>query len=264
MPHFPTLETGSLAQYPLRVARQVRAVVNETPGGERITAFDNLASEWEWALDYQGLSLTEAAALRALFHECEGRRGEFLFADPCGNLLARSEQFNQAPWQSDPLLSWTSGIADPSGGTAAMRVQNNGGTPQGFRQTIPVPAAYELVFSIWVRSLSATEIVVRRSSGPESMQRAVPLGGEWRRIEITAAALAGTTVGGVLTVEIPGAAAVEFFGAQAEVQRHASGYRRTLDRAGVFLAARFAQDELTFEADGPGTVATRLRISART
>lgn len=264
MPHFPTLETGSLAQYPLRVARRVRAVVNETPGGDRITAFDNVAAEWEWVLDYRGLNTAEAGAIRALFNECEGRRGEFLFADPCGNLLARSEQFNQAPWQNDPLLTWTAGVSDPFGGTAAMRVQNASAAPQGFRQPIAVPASYDLVFSVWVRSLSATEIVVRRSSGPESMQRAVPLGGEWRRIETTAAAPAGTTVGGVLTVEIPGAAAVEFFGAQAEVQHHASGYRRTLNRAGIFSAARFAQDELTFEADGPGTVATRLRISART
>ena len=262
MPYFPQLITGSLAQYPLRILRRQRAIVNALPGGERVTAFDGFASELEWELTYRGLSSQEASQLRSLYEACEGRRGDFVFADPCGNLLARSEQFDQEPWQSDPLLAWTAGLNDPFGGTAAMRVQNNTGLPQYFRQTIAVPAEYETCFSVWAKSLSADEVLVRRTSGPESVTTAIPIGGDWRRIE-TAAALAGTTVGVEFTVEIPGAAAVEFYGAQLEAQRYPSGYKRTLGRAGLYPAARFASDELAFEADGFETFATRIRIIAR-
>ena len=262
MPHFPQLSTGSLAQYPLRILRRKRTAVNESAGGERFTSYDVFASEIEWDLLYRGLSAEETASLRSLFETCQGRRGEFGFADPCGNLLARSGQFDQAPWQSDAQLVWTGGQGDPQGGQDAMHVQNNGGVPQTFRQSVAWPAAQETCFSLWAKSLSATEVVVRRTSGPESVTEAISIGGEWRRIEI-AAALAGTTAGVELAVEIPGAAAIEIFGAQLEPQRFASGYKRTLAQSGLYPAARFVQDELAIEADGFQTYATRVRVMAR-
>lgn len=262
MAHFPQLSTRCLAQYPLRVLHRRRSVVNESLGGERFTSYDLFVQGLEWDLPFRGLSLAETTSLRELFETCEGRRGEFLFADPTGNLLARSEQFDQTPWQSEPQLAWSNGSEDPFGGHSAMQVQNNSGVPQSFKQAVEVPASYELCFSVWIKSSSANEVVVRRTSGPESVTAAIPTGGEWRRIE-TAAALTGTTVGVELTVEIPGAAAVEFFGAQLEAQPLASGYKRTLANSAVFPAARFAQDELLIEADGFQTFATRVRIAAQ-
>jgi hypothetical protein len=262
MPHFPQLSTGCLAQYPFRILHRRRAVVNESMGGERFTSFDAFTQGLEWDLPYRGLSTEESANLRELFETCEGRRGEFLFADPSGNLLKRSEQFNQAPWVSDPQLAWTGGVDDPHGGHAAMHVQNNSGLTQAFKQTVMVPASYETCFSVWAKSSSAGEVVVRRTSGPEAVTAAIPLGGEWRRIE-TAAVLTGTTVGVELAVEIPGTAAVEFFAAQMEAQKYPSGYKRTLADSGIYPAARFAQDELIIEADGFQTFATRVRIIAQ-
>ena len=262
MPYFPQLSTGCLAQYPLRILHRRRAVVNESIGGDKVSSVDAFVQGLEWDLPYRGLSDEEASRLRELFELCEGRRQTFGFADPCGNLLARSEQFEMAPWQSDPLLNWTSGLADPFGGNAAMGVQNTSGVPQVFTQDVPLPASYETCFSFWAKSSSASEVVVRRTSGPESVTAAIPLGGQWRRIE-TAAALAGTSVGVELTVEIPGAASVEIFGAQLDAQPYASGYKKTLAHSGIYPAARFAQDELTIEADGFQTFTTRVRVLSR-
>lgn len=261
MRFFPQLNSGSVAQYPLRTIARRRAVVNEGIGGERFTAFDAAAGERAWELDYRALSRDESDRLRALFVACEGGLGSFTFADPAGNLLARSSQFDQAPWQSDPLLAWTSGVADPFGGTAAMRAQNGGGSRQAVKQAVALPAQYELCFSLWLRSLAPCEVVVRRTSGAESMQVAIPIGGEWRRIE-AAAALSGDGESVEFAVEIPGAAAVDLFGAQLEAQRHASGYRPTLGRSGVYAEARFGQDELAIEADGYLTFAARVRVVA--
>ncbi len=262
MPHFPQLSTGCLAQYPLRILHRRRTVVNEALGGDKFSTVDAFVQLLEWDLPYRGLSPAECAGLRELFESCEGRLGEFVFVDPFGNLLARSEQFDQAPWASDPQLAWTSNAVDPFGGHAAMRAQNNSGSAQSFKQIIQVPVSYETCFSIWIKSSSAEEVVVQRTSGPESVSVAIPIGGEWRRIE-TAAALPGTAVGVELTVEIPGAAAVEVFGAQLEAQRHASGYKRSLARAGIYPAARFAQDELVIEGDGFQTLSTRVRVIAQ-
>lgn len=259
---FPQLNSGSVAQYPLRSTLRQRAVVNDGLGGERFTSYDASAGEWEWDLNYRGLTREEAGRLSDLFEACEGRRGVFTFADPAANLLARSGEFDQAPWQSDALLNWTSGVNDPLGGTAAMRAQNASGVAQNFRQSVALPAGYELCFSIWLYSLANTEVVVRRTSGAESMSTAIPfVGGEWRRIE-TAAALEGEGESVQFALEIPGAAAVDFFGAQVEAQRHASGYRHTLARSGVHTEARFGQDDLVIEADGYQSFATRLRIVA--
>ena len=262
MPHFPQMSTGCLAQYPLRILHRRRAVVNEAIGGDKISSVDAFVQGLEWDLPYRGLSEAEAGQVRQLFEISEGRRQPFLFADPCGNLLARSEQFEMAPWQSDPLLIWTGELDDPFGGTAAIRVQNNSGLPQAFKQHVSLPASYKTCFSFWAKSSSASEVVVRRTSGPESVTAAIPLGGQWRRIE-TAAALTGTSVGVELTVEIPGAASVEIFGAQLDAQPYPSGYKRTLGQSGIYPAARFAQDELTIEADGFQTFATRVRVLAR-
>jgi hypothetical protein len=262
MSYFPQLSTGCLAQYPFRILHRRRAMVNEAIGGERFTSVDAFVQGLEWDLPYRGLSAEESASLRALFETCEGRRGEFLFADPAGNLLARSEQFHQTPWQSDPQLAWTGELTDPFGGQGAMNVQNYSGVVQSFKQSVAIPASYRTCFSVWAKSSSAEEVVVRRTSGPESVSAAISIGGEWRRIE-TAAALAGTTVGVELTVEIPGAAAVEFYGAQLEAQPYCSGYKRTLGQSAVYPSARFAQDELVIEADGYASYATRLRVTAQ-
>lgn len=262
MPYFPQLSTGCLAQYPFRILHRRRAVVNEAVSGEMFTSVDAFVQGLEWDLPYRGLSADESAMLRDLFESCEGRRGEFLFADPTGNLLRRSQQFDQTPWTNDAGLVWTSGVADPFGENNAMSVLNGSGVAQSFRQHIAVPASYQLCFSVWLKSSSAQEVVVRRTSGAESVSAAISVGGEWRRIE-TAAALTGTAVGVELTVEIPGAAAVEVFGAQVEAQPYASGYKRTLNQSAIYPAARFGQDELVISADGYQSFATRVRVTAQ-
>ena len=61
------------------------------------------------AADLHDLSDEEAAALRAFFDAAEGTLNGFTFLDPAGNLLAWSDQLDNAAWQTDPLLSLTGG-----------------------------------------------------------------------------------------------------------------------------------------------------------
>src|SRR4051794_32779101 len=127
---YPQLESGALTQYPVLKARRPRTVINRMPDGSTIRIADPAAETTEWLLAYEDLSDAEAIALRSFFDAAEGTLQSFTFLDPTGNLLAFSEQLDDNVWQRDPLLSTSSGIADPKGGTAAWQLRNQGGGDQ--------------------------------------------------------------------------------------------------------------------------------------
>src|ERR1039457_3738684 len=127
MPTYPQLGSGALSQFPVQKTRRLRTVVNQAADGSTIKLADPAAEATEWLLTYADLSDAEAAALRAFFDSAEGTLNGFTFLDPAGNLLAWSDQLDNAMWQKDPLLSLTGGVADPLGGTLAWRLNNSGG-----------------------------------------------------------------------------------------------------------------------------------------
>lgn len=262
MAYFPQLSTDCLAQYPTRRVSGHRTVTNETPGGALVLGTDPEARAMEWELAYAGLTEGEAAALRSLFEECEGSLQPFVFPDPAGNLLARSEEFTLVPWSSSPLLQWTGNIADPLGTTRASRATNNGAIAQSVEQSIDCPGSRTLCFSVWARSPQAVSIVLRRSAGAESHSEVLLVGPSWKRWQLSGDL--NTSAAPVrFSVEIPAGATVDVFGAQAEPQHAASDYRKTAQQSGVYSQAHFAQDELTLTADGWQSYSTRLQIHAQ-
>ena len=98
--------------------------MNQSFQDYQVKLADPGAAITEWHLSFAEMSDQELAALEALFQATEGRLTPFTFLDPADNLLAWSEQQNQAVWQADPLLTLTGGVADPMGGTAAFQVSN--------------------------------------------------------------------------------------------------------------------------------------------
>src|SRR5664279_6021333 len=101
MPAYPQLGSGALTQFPVQKNRRVRTVVNRAADGRTIKLADPAAEQTEWLLTYTELSDEEAAALRAFFVTAEGALNGFTFLDPAGNLLASSEQLDNAAWQKD-------------------------------------------------------------------------------------------------------------------------------------------------------------------
>ena len=239
MATYPQLGTGALSQYPVRKTRRTRTVVNLAADGSTIKLADPASEATEWVLAYTGISDDEAAALRSFFDAMEGTLNGFTFVDPAGNLLAWSEQLDNAAWQKDPLLSPASGMDDPAGGTRAWRLSNGGGGSQSVWQTLAAPGEYQYCLSAYVRS--ATTANVRLTVGSTVADRTAT--SSWKRIEWTAAG--GTQTGSVrFAIEIPSGSVVDVYGLQVEAQPTASGYKASA-QGGVYEDTHLGDDALT-------------------
>ena len=236
---YPQLESGALSQYPVLKTRRARTVINRAPDGSTIRLADPAGEITEWVLTYEDLSDSEATALRAFFDAAEGTLQGFTFLDPAGNLLAWSGELDDEAWQRGPLLNATGGIADPTGGTAAWRFQNQGGGEQGTSQTIAGPGDYQYCLSAYVRSAAPANVTL--SIAGHAVVKAA--GSEWTRVSITGSGeAAATSVHFALT--LPAGASIEVFGLQAEAQCAASSYMAST-RGGVYENAHLGEDVLT-------------------
>src|SRR6185437_9498599 len=92
------------------------------------------------------------------------RLGDFTFLDPTDNLLCWSEKLDDTVWERNSLLTITSAVADPLGGTSANRVSNTGGAALAIQQTVNAPAWFQYAFTIQVRSDQDQQLTLVRST----------------------------------------------------------------------------------------------------
>jgi len=239
MAAYPQLGSGALSQFPVQKTRRARTVVNQASDGITIKLADPAAGVTEWLLTYTDLSDEEAAELRAFFVAAEGTLNGFTFLDPVGNLLAASDQLDNAVWQKDPLLSLTGGVTDPRGGAQAWRLSNSGGAGQSASQTLAAPGGYQYCLSAYVRAATATSVGL--TAGSQTARRAVT--SEWNRIAWTWSGDAQAT-SVRFAIEMGAGDVVEVYGLQVEAQTAASGYKATTV-GGVYEDAHLGDDALT-------------------
>jgi hypothetical protein len=236
---YPQLGSGALSQFPVQKTRRVRTVVNRAADGSMIKLADPAAEITEWVLAYTDLNDQETAALRAFFNATEGTLNGFTFLDPAGNLLAWSDQLDNAAWQIDPLLSLTTEINDPRGGARAWRLSNGGGAEQTLGQTLAAPGEYQYCLSAYVRAAAATS--VHLTIGNQIARR--PATSDWTRITWTSSG-DGQATSVRFAIEIGAGDVVDVYGLQVEAQATASGYKAST-RGGVCENAHLADDVLT-------------------
>lgn len=251
---YPQLATGAMSQFPVRKQRRLRTVTNTAADGSSIKLADPGAEITEWQLEYAELTDDEVAALQQFFAAAEGTLNGFTFLDPTANLLAWSGKLDEAVWQRAPLLSITSGFADPGGGTKAWRLSNSGGAAQTITQTLEAPAGYLYCFSAYVRSSQAMQVTML--VGSQRAERAVTA--EWTRI--TFAATGDPAAESIhFGLETPADGSLEVFGMQAEPQAGASVYKATT-AGGVYENARLRDDVLSITATGANRHSSRVNI----
>ncbi|MBZ5623798.1 MAG: hypothetical protein LAQ69_34615 [Acidobacteriia bacterium] len=241
---YPQLGTGALSQFPVQKRRRLRTVVNAAADGSFVKLADPNGEYTEWSLAYAQLSDDELSALQQFFTATEGTLNGFTFLDPTSNLLAWSDHLTNAVWVPGPVLSVTSGIADPAGGTNAWHVSNPGGGAQNIVQTISAPAGYLYCFSAYVRSANLSSATMLL--GSLRANRAVTT--DWTRIVLAAA---GDPQADSISfgLEFPPSAAMDVYGMQAEPQAGASVYKASTT-GGVYENARLGDDVLTTTATG--------------
>ena len=227
---YPQLDSGALAQFPVRKVVRSRTVINAAADGCAIKLADPAGATTEWTLTYSNLSDSEADALRAFFVSAEGSLNGFTFLDPADNLLAATEQLDDNVWQKDPALTVHDG--------PPWVLANGGIAGQTFAQTVAAPGAYRYCFSVYVRSAAPT--TVRLWAGAET--RSYNVDDEWRRVCLSAASdpdAESVRFG----LEVAPFSSVEVLGFQAEAQPGASGYKASV-RGGVYEDAHLRDDSL--------------------
>jgi hypothetical protein len=230
--------------------------------GSEVRGPDDNAAELVWEVSFAELSDAELKSISTLFDAVEGRAGTFVFLDPAGNLLQWSEDLSRNCWQKGAMLQLLPLIADPFGGTGAVRVTNAGQSAQSVSQGVAAPAALIYCFSVYARTVAAGSVALSIQAGQSHQTAAFNLGPVWRRCSLTSSGGSGLDQVS-FGVQLAAGASVELFGFQAQAQPAPSSYRRTLDSCGVYPTARFDADELVVATDGPAGHSSTLRIVSR-
>lgn len=255
MIYFPQLSSGATGQFPLSRQRTTRTVVNQSVQNYQFKLVDSAAAITEWHLSFEEMSDQELAALESLFQAVEGRLTPFTFLDPVDNLLAWSEQQNQAVWQADPLLTLTNGFPDPMGGSAAFQIGNPTAATLVLKQSINAPASLDYCLSLYARSDQSTQVWLVRGSATQ----ALGISPQWIRLS-SAGQLQDTAESISFGIALNPGTAVDVFGIQAEAQTTASLYKQTAETGGVYPNARFQSDALTITTVGPSRHSCELDI----
>lgn len=262
MLYFPQLSTGATGQYPIQKRRISRTVVNESLDGARFKLADANAAAIEWVLRFQTLTDGERDTLAQFHGSVEGRLGDFTFLDPTDNLLCWSEKLDETVWERNLLLTVTPGIADPNGGTRASRISNTGSGPLAIQQVVNGPGWFHYAFSLQATSAQAQPIQLIRTTATSSQFSAYQIGPVWSPILLTGNS-PGTDPAVTFGIQLPAGGSIDVFGIQVEAQIAASGYKKTLSNCGVYPKARFLDDALSLQADGPGQHSCQIGIHAR-
>lgn len=252
MSFFPQLSTGAVAQFPIVRTLRRPATVSLLQDSSRLISPDPEIYTNEWLLTYSGLTDDERSLLEAFFADREGSLRTFLFPDPAANLLLWSEDAGQSAWSADPLLQ-----VESSGGTTTLA--NTGQVAQALRQTVPLPAAYTCCFSASVRAEVAAGVTLSIEAEGSVVQREVQAGPVWRTAFVSHVS-GGSAPLITCAIAVGPGESVALRDLNLAAQPMPGRYQRTLSGSAVYGQARFAQDTLSFRADGPGSHSTALRI----
>lgn len=238
----------ALRQFPVRVKKVRRTVLNELPGGSVVSFADAAGARIEWTLAFEDLSDAEAGELESFHAEVEGALRTFTFLAPAGNLLAWSNKLDEAVWEKDPLLS----AAEIDGG---WRLTNQGPVAARLRQTLAAPAWGRYCVSAWLTGTGQATVLRGEA------RRIVALTPAWVRVEFGGVG-EGTaeTVG--FGIEVDANATLDVKRLQVEAQVAASAYIETASRSGVYANARLGSDVFRVTATGVNRNACVVRIHA--
>lgn len=255
----PQLTSGALAQYPIRKTRVFRTVKNVMGDGSMLLKSDPNGLRTIWNLEYVELSAADWAALQTHFNDCIGPFHAFTFIDPTGNMLAYSGDLTAPVWSVPASVQVTPNQVDPTGASAAFTLSNNGQAVQGLSQTLPVPAAYQYCFSVYVSSVQGANVTLSASGGSSNCSKTFAATAGWSRL-ILGSRLNDPSE--TLTVSLtlgPGQQAT-VYGPQLEAQPAPSRYHPTFQGGGVYTDAHFSSNQLVVIATAPGQFATSFSI----
>ncbi len=255
---FPQLSSGAVSQFPFRKETRFRTLVNGAADGSEIKAGDIDFHSRQWELALHHLSDAEWQAIEDLHVQAEGRLLTFLFLEPGNNLLSWSETLANAVWTKDAGITATDGQADPLGGTRGGRVSNSGSVG-ALSQALVMPASYRYAGSVWARTASASVSLEVSDGAAQVVSATFDSTNQWKRYSVGYSLSSGLeTIS--FRIVVPSGGTVDLYGPQLEAQPASSQYKKTLQQAGVYSDARFAEDVLGDRATGVNRHSGVVRI----
>jgi hypothetical protein len=257
--YFPQLQSGALAQYPIRKTRTVRTIKNVLADGSMILQADPDGARLTWNLSYTELSAEDVGALQAHFAACAGPLRAFTFIDPTDNMLVSSSDLTNPVWQIPAVVQVLPGMADPVGGSAAVRFTNTGQSQQEILQTIAAaPAGFQYCFSFYILCATESTVTIRRGLTAPAITT-VAIGANWRRV-VSSGRLADSGTSFTVGIGLAPGQQVEIYGLQLEAQQAPSRYRPTMQSGGVYSMAHWGTDQLVVTAQAPDQFSTSFSI----
>lgn len=256
---YPQLESGALAQYPIRKTRLVRTIKNILQDGSMILFSDPGGARLAWQLSYLNLAGADSDALQAHFNACVGPFHAFTFIDPTDNMLTSSSDLSNGAWQTSSLIHLISGVTDPEGGANAFTATNTGQASQQISQTLEVPAGYQYCFSLYAMSAVASDLTLIRQGPSAQQSTTVGIGSTWTRV-VSTGQLNDPGTNFTVAIDLAAGQQVSLYGIQLEAQVDPSRYRPTAQTGGVYPNTHWGVDQLTLTADAPNLFSTSFSI----
>ncbi|HKD08808.1 MAG TPA: hypothetical protein VKB79_23095 [Bryobacteraceae bacterium] len=257
MSFYPQIASGAIAQFPVRRARQWRAIANQMESGEQILLPDADGGQIGWDLRYVDLSDSEATALTNLFASCSGSYAWFTFIDPMANLFGWSEDLTRSDWQTG-LLTTSYGANDPLGTQRATTIVNGQPGAQPLIQSVSMPGDYAACLSAWIRSDVGGNITL----GRDNIQSVVAAPPAWTRVYLSVPGIAGATES-TFSIALQARQSIDIWGLQVEAQPYPSPYKQTAAARGIYDETYFANDDLTVTSTAPGLSSCAAQLISR-
>ncbi len=197
----------------------------------------------------EDLTDQESQSLTDFFVTTQGSLQPFLFLDPTANLLLWSEDLTNSAW-AKPGITFDSAIADPFGGTGALRAHNQTAASATISQQSQIPGEIQTCFSAYLRTDSPATVALSFSVDTQSQSLAAAVTSIWQRFYVSGT-LSSVTDTLSYAIDIPVGAAVEIFGPQVDAQVTPSLYVGTTGWSGVCASARFDGTQIDRIATGP-------------
>ena len=251
-------------QFPVRSSQVHLTRLETQDSGPRYATALRTNPLSRWQLQYPQLITAELATLTAFFDAQRGRRGEWTWLDPSGNLCPYSDDFTNSAWErygTTPAAAAT----DPFGGTRAVVVT---GSTNGMLATIVLPeglgSGILLCGSVWVHATAPQSLVIGFIDSAFTLlaSRTWDLRAGWQRIHcnvtLATASYIRLLIGGLNTWA---GSTLRLFGARCAPLAGPGEYVRSPGNYGLHRA-RFDSDAITVTYTGPGLYSASVNIAS--
>lgn len=255
---FPSLDSGMIAQLPLRLEILNRTRSTRFPDGTLMAANAEAILRYAWTLRYENLSDAEWQRFQDFIAATQRGAKSFAFADPTGNLLAQSTDLEGPAWVAPAGLE-VDPIAD-TGKPNSFILTNSMPVPLALTQSVPLVGGFQTCFSVYAKWEGNMRFALRLSDNT-AMAASAEDAGDWSRHSVTLSSPVESTSREVAIV-VPPTTQLIIAAPQLEIAAQPGAYLETGLRGCVYPAAWLKQQSFDTRSAAPGAHSMTLRIES--